>query len=121
VSTRLQRLGLSIPSDNHNADLARPEPVESDIVDDARSLRLCVQLGNLMKVVLQHVGGNQTMASERSESRNPGADSRRVEQAVLERLLADDVSQVIEVCESETLVQVAGCEDQAGIVAVTGG
>jgi hypothetical protein len=121
VSTRLQRLGLLISSDNHNANLARPEPVESDIVDDARTLGLCVQLSNLMEVVLQHIGRDQAVASERSESRNPGADSCRVEQAVLERLLADDVSQVIEVCESETLVQVAGCEDQAGIVAVTGG
>jgi hypothetical protein len=54
-----------------------------------------------VEVVLQHVRRDQTVISEQSESRRLRADARLVEQVVLQRLLADNVPQIIEVFELE--------------------
>jgi hypothetical protein len=54
-----------------------------------------------VEVVLQHVRRDQTVISEQSESRRLRADARLVKQVVLQRLLADNVPQIIEVFELE--------------------
>ena len=72
-----------------------------------------------MEVKLQHVGGGEIVGQDVVVERPPSPYVGSFEEAVLQRLLADNVSQVVHVCGDELVVGAAGVERQAGMVAVS--
>ena len=111
-------LEIISPARNHNIALTPLMPTKSDVIDHARFLEHRLQRSNLMEVVLQHLAGEEVVAQPVGVARHPDAFVRPLKSAVLERLLADSVLQIVQVRADKVGVHRAGVDCQAGVVTI---